>query len=422
VEQKTDEPEEQNKDERGGHNKEQILLTINAFKKFCLKSDTKKADEIHDYYIKLEELLHETINEETEELRSQLLLKDRELNKKNNELTEKNKRHVLEIKQNRHDVLKALFLSKKCIYMGEIIIKEIKKNGENIDKTYIKLGSSRETKRRQGDLRNKFENFLFKDVFECENYREIEESILADSIVKQNLYSGEINGHCSKEVVLLSDNFNYLQLLAIVKNHLKNDLFLTPAQLLEKQKLDIENKKLDIESKKIDYDLLIADIIKNNNANPNIIKNLCESIKTNISLNKSNTNTNNENENDSDKDIIASDKDIIASDKDIIASDKDIIASDKVIISNNTDSCVEKNMNARMKKSRILKLDPNNTKKIISVYDSIPVALRCPENKNMTFGGIRSAIQRESVYNGFIWTRVKKDVSDINDTDNNNDS
>jgi hypothetical protein len=35
-----------------GLNKEKILLTVNTFKKFCLKAGTKKADEIHDYYIK----------------------------------------------------------------------------------------------------------------------------------------------------------------------------------------------------------------------------------------------------------------------------------------------------------------------------------------------------------------------------------
>jgi len=56
----------------GGQNKETILLTINTFKKFCLKAGTKKADEIHDYYIKLEELLHETLCEETNELRLEL--------------------------------------------------------------------------------------------------------------------------------------------------------------------------------------------------------------------------------------------------------------------------------------------------------------------------------------------------------------
>ena len=38
----------------------------------CLKSNTKKADEIHDYFIKLEEILQEIINEESNELKNQL--------------------------------------------------------------------------------------------------------------------------------------------------------------------------------------------------------------------------------------------------------------------------------------------------------------------------------------------------------------
>uniref|UniRef100_A0A6C0E090 MSV199 domain-containing protein n=1 Tax=viral metagenome TaxID=1070528 RepID=A0A6C0E090_9ZZZZ len=62
----------------GGQNKETILLNVNTFKKFCLKAGTKKADEVHDYYIKLEELLQETINEETNELRKQLENKEKE--------------------------------------------------------------------------------------------------------------------------------------------------------------------------------------------------------------------------------------------------------------------------------------------------------------------------------------------------------
>ena len=40
------------KKSKGGQNKEQILMNINTFKKLCLKAGTKKADEIHDYYIK----------------------------------------------------------------------------------------------------------------------------------------------------------------------------------------------------------------------------------------------------------------------------------------------------------------------------------------------------------------------------------
>jgi len=56
----------------GGFNKEKITLNIKTFKKFCLKSNTEKADEIHNYYIKLEEILQETLLEQTDELQMQL--------------------------------------------------------------------------------------------------------------------------------------------------------------------------------------------------------------------------------------------------------------------------------------------------------------------------------------------------------------
>ena len=49
------------KEKGGAHRKEKISLNILTFKKFCLKSDTKKSDEIHNYYIKLETILHETL-------------------------------------------------------------------------------------------------------------------------------------------------------------------------------------------------------------------------------------------------------------------------------------------------------------------------------------------------------------------------
>ena len=61
---------------KGGRPKEKILMNINTFKKLCLKSDTKKADEIHDYFIKLEETLQEVIAEESNELKQQLQIKD----------------------------------------------------------------------------------------------------------------------------------------------------------------------------------------------------------------------------------------------------------------------------------------------------------------------------------------------------------
>ncbi len=51
----------------GGQNKENIMLTVNTFKKLCMKAGTKKADEILNNFLKLEDILHKTIVEDLEE-------------------------------------------------------------------------------------------------------------------------------------------------------------------------------------------------------------------------------------------------------------------------------------------------------------------------------------------------------------------
>jgi hypothetical protein len=38
-------------------------MNIKTFKKLCLKANTKKADDVHNYYIKMEETLHEYLLE-----------------------------------------------------------------------------------------------------------------------------------------------------------------------------------------------------------------------------------------------------------------------------------------------------------------------------------------------------------------------
>ena len=96
-----------------GLNKEKIMLTVNAFKKFCLKSGTNKADEVHDYYIKLEELLHETVNEESNELRKQLLYKEEEnkkLEEKHFKLQENHKRIIYKNSRHKLKIGECLYL------------------------------------------------------------------------------------------------------------------------------------------------------------------------------------------------------------------------------------------------------------------------------------------------------------------------
>uniref|UniRef100_A0A6C0HTS6 Bacteriophage T5 Orf172 DNA-binding domain-containing protein n=1 Tax=viral metagenome TaxID=1070528 RepID=A0A6C0HTS6_9ZZZZ len=64
--------EEQKNEGRGGHNKQTVLLNVKTFKLLCIKADTKKSHEIHEYFVKLEELLQTIVLEESNELRLQL--------------------------------------------------------------------------------------------------------------------------------------------------------------------------------------------------------------------------------------------------------------------------------------------------------------------------------------------------------------
>ncbi len=63
----------------GGHLREDTFLTVRCFKKFCLKARTKKADEIHDYYINLEESVQELLEEETTILNRVLTVKNKQI-------------------------------------------------------------------------------------------------------------------------------------------------------------------------------------------------------------------------------------------------------------------------------------------------------------------------------------------------------
>ena len=384
-------------DKRGGNNKETILLTINTFKKFCLKADTKKADEIHNYYIKLEEVLHNTMNEETVELRNQLLIKDEKIKQsdekyKKNEIKHKKieDKYKLDLKLNKHKILIEKTKGKKCVYISEI--------EEN---KYIKIGSTKETAARNTQLNIQYGNSMFLEIFECDNFREVEESILADSTIKKYLHRQPINGHMPQEVVLLNDEFNYNQLLSIVKHYVSQIIFLTPIQLLEKQKLDLEKQKLDYN--------LISNILNNElyiDTVKEILNNNLPSLITNIKDYRQNQNIINNNTLLSNS-IIKNNVTIIEP----IISD----VENRPLETNETQN-PNYNMTINFKikgknprGQKIQKINPDNLQNIIKVYDSMVYVLRSPENNGFQKSSIQSAIKNNKLYKGFRWNFVKKD-------------
>jgi hypothetical protein len=134
----------------------------------------------------------------------------------------------------KHNTLINLLKAKDCVYLAEIIDGNIDINTDN---RKIKIGSSGKVDTRSISLAKEYGNCVFLDIFECENFRETEQSILHDKDVMKNLYRNSIkkNGSFSREVVHLTSTFTYGQLLSIVKKYVDKSqtYFFMPEQTLE---------------------------------------------------------------------------------------------------------------------------------------------------------------------------------------------
>jgi len=180
--------EEQRKG-RGGKNKERIILTINAFKLFCMKAGTKKAEEIHEYYVKLEETLHEVIKEECSQLREELLEKTKKI--ENNESEKKRLREKTILEQFPNNV--------QCVYYG--IIEN--KSGKN--ESLIKFGHSNNLRERVAKHKKTFQEFYLINAYKVENKLQIENSIKTDSYLRTLRRTITINDTSQTELLSIQD-------------------------------------------------------------------------------------------------------------------------------------------------------------------------------------------------------------------------
>lgn len=118
-------------EETRSRKQEQILLNIHTFKRLCLKSNAKKADEVHEYFIKLEEIFQEILNEESTELRLQLIDTEEKLKKETS--------------------LKNQILRRKYYDAEPGDLVYLYKDNENDDKSELKIGKSKGVKGREED-------------------------------------------------------------------------------------------------------------------------------------------------------------------------------------------------------------------------------------------------------------------------------
>ena len=262
----------QSEQTKGGQNREIFMLNIDTFKKFCLKACTKKADEIHDYFIKLEEIIHLVIEEEANELKLQL----------ENEKT-KLKNMIQNVDKEKEDLkektlLEQFPLNTQCIYIG-LIDNKTKVTNETI----IKFGQSNNLSERVKVHKKTYENFRLYAAYKVKNKIEIENYIKNHELLKNRLRIVTINDIAHRELIALNDtdftidnieqyikdiikeheyNIENYNLLLKKNEDLQNEIYKLKDEINEQSKMiEKNNKKIN----KLEYD--VTEDIKNKIAN-----------------------------------------------------------------------------------------------------------------------------------------------------------
>ena len=217
----------QKDDTRGGHNKETFMLNVETFKRFCLKAGTKKADEIHEYYLKLEETLHEVLAEESQELKLQLEQKTTALAQQ--VITSEKEKEKLREKT----ILEQFPKNTQCVYYG--LIDNMSTQNEKL----IKFGNSNDLRARVRAHRDTYTNFRLVNAFKVDNKFQIENAIKTHSVFTSRMRSLTI---CNKKYIELA-NTEGLTLADLDKlfREIIADLEFSPANYV---KIMEENKAL----------------------------------------------------------------------------------------------------------------------------------------------------------------------------------
>ena len=245
----------------GGHNKETFMLNVETFKKFCLKAGTKKADDIHDYFIKLENIMFEITKEESEELKKQVL----QLETKNKETEEK----ILKEKEK-------VLLSEYDNIGNMIYIIKVKTND---DGTYIvKIGhSTKGIKERYQQCKTNHTNILLLNCFRVDKSYEFEQFLHSHKNI-QPTNIRNLQGHESeKELFLIGTTLTLQMVIKIIDDNIDNYNYKVRELLLEIENLKLKNSGQSINN---NNDVLLKELVNTNKLLTNKVTSLENSIQT----------------------------------------------------------------------------------------------------------------------------------------------
>lgn len=198
--------QDQKKEGRGGHNKDNILLNIKTFKLFCLKADTEKANDIHEYYVKLEEFLQQVVQEENDELKKQLENTTKNFDKKLEQEKALQKQQLL---------LRNYGINHALVYIVKVKTYE---NGEYV----VKIGESDHLENRFKEHQKNYDETLLLDCFPVNKNVFFEKYLHGHDKIRPNKVKNLIGHENENELFLVGKHLSYNMILTIVNENIKN--------------------------------------------------------------------------------------------------------------------------------------------------------------------------------------------------------
>ena len=330
---------------KGGHNKETFMLNVETFKKFCLKAETKKADEVHDYFIKLENIMFEITNEECDILKQQILL----LENKNKETEQKL------IKQKALDNEK--FLLKEYGHSGSLVyIIKVKtfENGQYI----VKIGhSTKGIHNRYNEHKTNYDECILLNCFSVDKSKDFEGFLHNHKDIRHNKVNDLVGHEKETELFFIGKNLTYQMLLKIVDDNIQT------------------------------YNYRVSELLKEN-----------ELLQYKLQTNQNNL------DNENIKELLKIVNTLNTKIVNIEKSNQEIL--NKL---NSQQIKVTTGFNQQLPSlgPRLQKINPE-TLQLIKVYESVTEVMN--ENKEIKRPSINKAIQENTIYCGFRWLLVERNL------------
>ncbi len=200
----------------------------------------------------MEDVLHQIVEEETDELRLQLEQKENIILEKDITIKKSKKEKQRAVEQ---AIIVQFSLNTECIYFGTI------DNTNEAKEKLIKFGHTNDLSTRILDHRKKYNNFVLVEAFRVQNKVEIENLIKTYPKIKKQIRTLELNGKNKTEIIAYdANNFTIEKLTKHIKDIIHSKTYsIDNFNRLMKKNEELENENRELRKKNKSQELMIIE-------------------------------------------------------------------------------------------------------------------------------------------------------------------